>query len=290
MRSAFRWLVPFAAAVAIGTVPQGSAWASGACPTLDDGVTVVVDFQGLGGGTVVRCAPGDPSTGLAALEGAGFSVDEIASYPGVVCRIDGQPGPDREHCQDMPPADAYWGYFHAERGGSWRYSSSGAGRYDPPVGSVEGWSFSEGGGPAPPRVPPPAPPPEPEPEPAPEPEPDPDPGPAAREEPVAPAEPEPDAEPAGEAVPSPSQTQRARDPAASSPLGGLRPERHIVAGASGVATIPRPTAEPSPDDAATVSARAAADAGGGPRGAAVAAALVAMLSVGAIVTSRRRRP
>src|SRR5262245_58733192 len=44
---------------------------AGPCPA-GAGVTVVVDFQDLGGGTVVRCAPGEQRSGLAALRAAGF--------------------------------------------------------------------------------------------------------------------------------------------------------------------------------------------------------------------------
>lgn len=154
-------------------VPPGTspAWASGACPTLDDGVTVVVDFQHLGGGAVVRCAPGDPSSGLAALDAAGFRVDQVANQPGFVCRIDGLPGPADEDCADTPPAKAYWGYSYAQRGGSWNYSGSGAHVRDPAVGTVEGWAFNGGGGSTQPTIAPPPPPAEPQPSPSPSPSP-----------------------------------------------------------------------------------------------------------------------
>ena len=62
-------------------------------------------------------------------------------FPGLLCRINGEPASDP--CHGAPPPDAYWGYWHAPRGGSWTYSSSGAGSRVPPAGSVEGWSFGD---------------------------------------------------------------------------------------------------------------------------------------------------
>jgi hypothetical protein len=64
-------------------------------------------------------------------------------YPGsVVCRVNGYPSSDP--CVRMPAADAYWAFFHAKRGGSWVYSSSGVASYDPAPGSVVGFRFGSG--------------------------------------------------------------------------------------------------------------------------------------------------
>ncbi len=84
----------------------------GACPG-SSGVTVVVDF---GSRTEVGCAPGDPASGFAALTGAGFSWQPVQGHP-FVCQIDAFPDTS---CNQYPPADAYWGYWYAERGGSWQ--------------------------------------------------------------------------------------------------------------------------------------------------------------------------
>jgi hypothetical protein len=54
----------------------------------------------------------------------------------------------------MPPADAYWAYFHAKRGGAWQYSTYGGASYDPKPGTVEGWHF-RGSPDDPPRTAPP---------------------------------------------------------------------------------------------------------------------------------------
>lgn len=119
--------------------PTAGAWTDGACPT-SAGVTVVVDFQQLGGGVVVRCATGAPDTGFQALDQAGFRWTPTARFPGFLCRIEDRPGNDP--CQTTPPTTAYWSYWNAVRGGGWCYGNFGAGNRRPPEGTVEGWSFS----------------------------------------------------------------------------------------------------------------------------------------------------
>lgn len=131
-----------------------------------DGVTVVVDFRGLGGGVQQGCAPGSPSSGVAALTAAGFGYTYASRQQGFVCRINGKPGADADKCVNTSPATAYWSYWHAPAGGSWAYSNQGAATYVPARGTVEGWAFGAGEQPAiaPPAAlapPPPAPPPPP---------------------------------------------------------------------------------------------------------------------------------
>ncbi|ARQ71576.1 hypothetical protein [Streptomyces marincola] len=134
-----------------------AAGTPGFCPG-DSGVTVVVDFRELGGGRVVRCAPGGAADGLDALRGAGFEVAGTNRWgDSFICRINDRPGPDAEPCVDTPPASAYWSYWHAPNGGEWTYSQRGATYRTPPEGSFEGWSFSldrEGDTAPPPGVPP----------------------------------------------------------------------------------------------------------------------------------------
>lgn len=123
----------------------------------DTGVTVVVDFSDLGGDIVVRCAPGPVRagyTGVDALKGAGFTPTGTQRWGlAFVCRIQGRPSagesldtdgnPDyHERCVDTPPASAYWGYWYADNGGAWTYSSAGPKNRDAIAGGFEGWSFS----------------------------------------------------------------------------------------------------------------------------------------------------
>jgi hypothetical protein len=120
---------------------DAGAWTDGACTT-PSGVTVVVDFQELGGGVHVRCAPQPVTSGFEALRQAGIDFDTTVRFPGFLCRIAGKPANDP--CQTTSPATAYWSYWVAQRGGTWCYSNRGAGNRTPPPGSAEGWSFSLG--------------------------------------------------------------------------------------------------------------------------------------------------
>ncbi|MGW1543025.1 hypothetical protein ACWCPM_22760 [Streptomyces sp. NPDC002309] len=134
----------------IGVVGAPAAYAidhskgtPGYCPNAD-GVTVIVDFQELGGTTVIRCAPGDQATGHAALKNAGIQIAGTNRWgEAFVCRIEGRPGPESEPCIDTPPATAYWSYWHAPNAGDWTYSQWGVMNRKPPLGSFEGWSFSK---------------------------------------------------------------------------------------------------------------------------------------------------
>ncbi|MFN7151591.1 MAG: hypothetical protein ACK4V6_19185, partial [Microthrixaceae bacterium] len=132
-----------AVAATILTLAPGDAgaWTDGACTT-PSGVTVVVDFQELGGGVHVRCAPQPATNGFEALRQAGIDFSTTVRFPGFLCRIAGEPSSDP--CQTTSPATAYWSYWIAQRGGPWCYSNLGAGNRTPPPGSVEGWSFSLG--------------------------------------------------------------------------------------------------------------------------------------------------
>lgn len=113
--------------------------ASGACAP-GVGVTVIVDFGGLGPGIERGCAitPGD---GLSALNSAGFTTDFVPRFSNqFVCRIKGQPSD--QTCVNTPPASAYWSYWHADADQStWTYSGQGATSRNPPPGSVDAWRF-----------------------------------------------------------------------------------------------------------------------------------------------------
>lgn len=137
-----------APALAVSAAPGQAAACQGT-----SGVTVVVQYSG---GVDVRCAPGDPTSGADALKKAGFTVTDVQTQPGFVCRISGQPSSDP--CVRTPPGSASWSFWRAEAGGSWAYSSYGAysPQSDPAPGSYQGWRFGAGSAPAWP-VPAPAP-------------------------------------------------------------------------------------------------------------------------------------
>lgn len=125
---------------ALAFVPEPAQAATG-CSKAD--VTVVVQFPDH---TAVGCASGDPDTGYHALQKAGFVLTYAqGNGAGALCSIEGYPG---HACANMPPANAYWAYFHARPGGSWTFSNEGGGTYDPAPGSVEGWRFGDGSAPS----------------------------------------------------------------------------------------------------------------------------------------------
>jgi hypothetical protein len=129
-----------ASGLALAGLVVAAGPASAAACSGSTGVTVVVDT---GGSISTRCASGDPGSALSALKAAGFSVEYPQQFPGsVVCRINGSPSSDP--CVRMPPSSAYWAFFHAKRGGSWVYSSSGVASYNPAPGSVVGFRFGSG--------------------------------------------------------------------------------------------------------------------------------------------------
>ena len=139
-----------------GAAPASATGTAGTCPE-GGGVTVVVDFGDLGPQPLVRCAPGTPANGIAALQEAGIDVAGSQKYGlAVACRIDGKPGPDVESCAGMPSATAYWSYWHASAGGTWESSQEGAQTSKPVAGGFEGWAFarpkSANDLPAPPKV------------------------------------------------------------------------------------------------------------------------------------------
>jgi hypothetical protein len=152
-----------AAAVLLGTaataVPAAHAidqskGAPGYCKS-GAGVTVVVDFQQLGGTTIVRCDPQrSRGTGLDALKNAGFQIAGVQRWgESFICRIENRPSAVekipikgntdyREACVDTPPAAGYWSYWHAGNNCAWEYSQWGVKNRDFVPGGFEGWSFS----------------------------------------------------------------------------------------------------------------------------------------------------
>lgn len=241
-----------------------AAWSPGACPT-SDGVTVVVDFGGLGAGTQVRCVPAVPSTGLAVLVEAGFAVTPVTTLPAFVCRIDGLPDASAESCATTPPATAYWSYWIAPRGGSWTYEPVGASGSTPTAGTVEGWRFVTGNTPQPPGIEPPPPPAAPTARPTP--------APTARPTVAPPA-----------ATPRPTTTQ---PPSTATPTPSSSPTPRPTASATATATpTPRPTATAT-DRPAPAPSPPPPPTPDGPIGTVIGLGLVAAIGAAALVVRRR---
>lgn len=213
-------LLVAAAGLAAGAPPAEAAACSGST-----GVTVVVDFGSLGG-VQTGCAGGDPGSGLAALSGAGHGYTFVPRQPGLVCQIDTRPNP----CNGAPTT-AYWSYWHASRGGSWSYSTVGAGGYDPKPGTVEGWAF---GAARQPGIAPPA----------------------------APAPPPPAPRPTTNPAPKPTSQAPAAPPRTSAPAAGA-PRAPGAPGSSG-AGAPRRGGAPAAADTSPVRTTAAPSTSAGP--------------------------
>jgi hypothetical protein len=274
--------------VAAGLVVGAPAAEAAACSG-SSGVTVVVDFGSLGGGVQTGCAGGDPGSGLAALSAAGHGYTFVPRQIGLVCQIDARPNP----CNGAPTT-AYWSYWHAARGGSWSYSTLGAGGYNPKPGTVEGWAFGAGRRPgiAPPAAPAPPPPP-----PAPKPTTRPAPKPTAQ-----PPAPPRGSAPGGGAPPAPgSSAPRGTDRGGAPGTTGTSPRRTTAA--------PSTSVGPTATDAASASSAGAGAApstsDSGPPGSAatepassssktvgafsLAVALIAALGLAGFLIARRRR-
>lgn len=288
-RRTFRGSVAVAL-VAAGSVigpgsPAAAAGSAGYCPDAS-GVTVVVDFNELGGGTVVRCAPGSQATGLAALKSAGFQITGTMRWgEGFICRIEGRPSADAEKCVDTPPGSAYWSYWHAPNGGSWTYSNKGVLNRTPPAGSFDGWSFSLNRDPADaprPGVTPsrPAPPPSASPPALPA-------APPASDVPVAPP-------PAGRPV-APPPADGGQPGATGGPTTVGPSTSAAAAPSASAADRPSPvtatalTRSGSADEPVLTDAVAAREEGGVPLGTLAGVLLLAALTAGGLVAARRRR-
>jgi hypothetical protein len=270
------------ALVALGPVasatsasPSAAAPSAGAC-TSSTGITVVVDMTAFGDGVQVRCAPQPVHSGFEALTKAGFTYQGTTQFPGLLCRIDGEPASDP--CHGAPPANAYWAYWHASRGGSWTYSTSGAGSRVPPPGTVEGWAFGDD---AEPSVDPPAPPPS-----------------TTTTRPT--STPTTTGTTGGTGGSTPPPTRSSGGTTTTSASGATDASTSTTAGAaseSTTSTTDRSTAavaggdggSAGPDESAAAVSSDAADGSGSPVGLVVGLATAAGLAVAGVVAARRRR-
>jgi hypothetical protein len=233
-RAAAVLLVGAAGSLGLAYAPGGMvAPAAAATCSGSSGVTVVVDYRELGGGTVTGCAPdGGGKSATAIFAEVGVSLTYATRQPGFVCRVNGVPASDP--CVNTSPANAYWGLWWADGSKStWTYSSQGSGGTVIPNGGSVGWAWQKdrtSGNLAPPGVaapvtresgtpsptPTPTSPPSTAPTPAPSPGPTPGPGPgASAPAPGTPGTPAPS--------PSPGQGTKPGTPGATQPPGSPAP-------------------------------------------------------------------
>lgn len=129
-------LVGTAASVSVGSPAQAAACATGT------GVTVVVDYHQLGGGTSTTCVPDGGGKYAAAVFGSAGVGMQYAQ--GFVCRVNGKP--DDEPCTDAPPVNAYWSLWRSSGNGSWSYAQRGVGSLKVSTGDWVAWSWNGSNG------------------------------------------------------------------------------------------------------------------------------------------------
>ena len=96
--------------------------------------------------SVTGCRCGAPrsrcSSASTRSRGPGSPSRARTQFPGLLCRIDGEPAPTIPATARRRPTRTGPTGTHPA-GGSWTYSTSGAGSRMPPPGSVEGWAFGD---------------------------------------------------------------------------------------------------------------------------------------------------
>lgn len=121
-----------------------SAPASAAACSSAKGVTVVVDFHGLGGGVQQVCDSGGAGKVAAAqFEESGFDLTRVQRQPGFVCRVNGAPSEEEDSCVNTPPSNAYWGLWWSDgKSGSWSYATQGVDSLKVPEGGYVAFSWN----------------------------------------------------------------------------------------------------------------------------------------------------
>lgn len=241
--------VALVAAAASLAVPSPAAYAA-PC-TGDSGVSVVVDFNGLGGGVQQVCVSGGGGDSASSLfPAAGFTLNYASRQPGFVCRVQGKPASDP--CVNTAPADAFWGLWWSDGdASSWTFSSLGAASLKIPNGGMVAFSWDAESGTAPPSASPS------HPDPAPTPEPDPPPPNDGGSGPDQPAAPDGSTPPGS----TPSDTPDGSPSASPGAEDGKKGKGDNGKGDKGKQKKPKATPGATPTTPATTDTELAADQG-----------------------------
>ncbi|MDO9458386.1 hypothetical protein [Nocardioides sp.] len=137
-------LVAAAGCAALAVLVGAAAPAQAAACSTASGVTVVADFNGLGGGVQGACVAdggGDKASDL--FPAAGFPLNlQTPGSPGYVCQVSGKPN----GC-GRPDGDAYWGLWWSDgRTGRWTYASLGAASLRVPDGGYVAFAWDDAAG------------------------------------------------------------------------------------------------------------------------------------------------
>ncbi len=247
------------------------------------GVTVVVEYGALGGGSSVGCAAdGGGKSASRLLEDTGHALTYVQRFPGFVCRIDGLPADDP--CVNTPPADAYWGLWWSDgRTGTWSYSSLGAASLTVPAGGYVAMVWDGSTGTVRPQADP-APHPTATPTPTPTPSKKPSPTPTATPTPTPTATPTTEPAPTAEPTVEPSRTKKPKPTRTPSPT-------ETTAAPTSAPTSESPTDQQTEAGAVVddpVDPASSSDDGGLPVWVAPVLVVVLLGAAGAVAVARRR--
>ncbi len=124
-------------------VPALTAPASAAGCGGSTGVTVVVDYNGLGGGVRTACyAERSGQTASTMFPATGFPLTYAQRDRGFTCRVTDVPRSDP--CVTVSPPDAYWSLWWSDgKSGTWSYATTGAYSLKVPDGGYVGFSWDD---------------------------------------------------------------------------------------------------------------------------------------------------
>ena len=131
------------AATGILAAPAPTAQAAvAACPGAT-GVTVIVDYNEIGGPTRAGCdANGGGESAARVFPDAGFTLEYEPRQPGYVCKVTGLP-------TDRPclESDSFWSLWWSDgKSGRWVFSNQGVSGLSVPDGGYVAFAWHEGGG------------------------------------------------------------------------------------------------------------------------------------------------
>lgn len=132
-------------AAAVVLLPPAAAQAAGCSGST--GVTVVVDFNELNGGSLSAACVDSGGGKVAAtlFESAGYPLTPVTGEAGAVCRVSGYP--ENSGCVNMPPATAYWSLWWSDgRSGTWSYADAGPASLVIPDGAYVAFAWHQGSG------------------------------------------------------------------------------------------------------------------------------------------------
>ena len=154
MGSVVRSVVVAVVMTVTAALPGAPASASTPACTPGHGVTVLVEFNQLGGDDVRLCdESGGGRTVAGLLEDNDLPLTYVQRQPGFVCRVAGLPAEDP--CVNTPPDDAYWSLWWSDGSAdTWSYATTGVDTLQVPDGGSVALAWDGDAGDVEPATPP----------------------------------------------------------------------------------------------------------------------------------------